>query len=158
MGGGEAELTECLLNDNMTSAVLAQGTGTTVAVNRSALLGTRSGGATVRAPGGETFAVFGDGLLVADNAQVVASDSYFSGNARCGILLWNAHGQFHGNLIQGNMAYGLALEGGDSDPAQIATDNWVFGNGLNIPAGQVQQIATNPGGLSCPSLPEILGP
>jgi len=155
MGGAIADVTRSLLRNNMTAGIMAQGSGTVVQVDESAVSGTRAGGTTVRMGEDETYAVFGDGVLSADGAMVVLSRSHLSGNARCGALLWNASGEFSGNVIEGNMSYGVALEGGGASAASIAKDNWVFSNALELPPGTAQDIATNPGGLPPPPQPEV---
>lgn len=155
MGGGEASVTECLLDGNMTAGIMGQGSGTAVSVERSAIIGTRGGGASVRTAGRRDFAVFGDAVLSADSATVDLTDCYLSRNARCGVLQWNGNGELSGNVIEGNMSYGVALQGGVAPVEQLEADNWIFGNAIELPPDLNEQIAVDPGGLPAPPPPDI---
>ena len=142
-----------LIEYNGTAGISVAGTQTAVSVADTAVMYTKQGGVGI---GDENVKgqVYGDGVVGA-GSSVDISSSILAGNERCGAYYYEARGTMSGSIITGNSSYGLAMESCEGDVVHEGNGNWVFGNALDVPAEEAEQIAVNPKGLPVPAAPGV---
>jgi len=155
MGGAQAEVAYCLVDDNDTAGVACHETGTSLRVRRSALLDT-NGGKSWYDPeiGGEVQEAFGDGAYVVDGGELVIEDTVIARNKRTGVYFSKSAGQVEGTVIHGNNSYGIAVDDPDGLVEYQDGGNLVFGNALDLPTPEARQTTTAPGGIPLPDVSE----
>jgi len=106
-------------------------------------------------PRGEEYQLFGDGLFAGNGSIAQVESTIVTDSARTGAYYYEASGTMSGSVIKGNGSYGLAMGSCEANVTYKDNGNYIFGNALDMPAGEAAQVTTNPKGLPLPPTPEV---
>ena len=157
--GAKIGLRGVLLAGNRTAGLMAEGAGTVVTIEDSAVLSTEPGGGG----SGPLDQVYGDGLVALLGAVLEVTRVIISDNARTGIYFDIASGLVVESSIFGNGSHGLAMNqcaelveyGSNTLSSPGLQDNWIFGNAHGMDASPLDQVTTTPGQLQLPTIPDL---
>lgn len=149
--GAQMDVVRTLVADNDGAGVVAVTPTTVLKVHQAVISDTSSGMGHTDAVSMEEQA-FGDGMYLGIGAQASVTDSVLADNARCGIYVKEAFALLTGNLIRGSGSFGLAMEDAAKNVEWSENGNYIFGNGVSLPAAQAADITENPTGLPPPPI------
>ena len=151
LDGGHILARRTLVGGNATAGVVILNPGSQVTLDRSAVVGTVSGGRASPVEGQQSY---GDGVVL-ENASLLATETVFMDNSRAGIFFSDSSGQLDHCVSHRNGSYGLVLRGSEATVAWETGGNRIWGNGLKLPErGSGTDVTTDPYGLPIPPGPD----